>query len=151
MLSFSIPIAPVAQARPRAVNMANRRKYYRPGKPKIILHDPTNVKRYKQLLGYYIRQHYTAKPITGPLRVTLRFYRQVQKSVSRVEHDRRVHDKKLPIVKPDVSNYVKSTEDALNGILWEDDAQIVIEQSEKHYSDNQRIEIEVEQIESEGL
>ncbi len=58
MLKFDIPMAPVAQSRPRAVNMANRRKYYRPGKPKIILHDPTNVKRYKQLLGYYIRQHY---------------------------------------------------------------------------------------------
>lgn len=151
MLSFSIPITPVAQARPRAVNMVNRRKYYRPGKPKIILHDPTNVKRYKQLLGYYIRQHYEGKPLTGPLRVTLRFYRQVQKSVSKTEHDLRIRDKKRPIVKPDVSNYVKSTEDALNGILWKDDAQIVIEGSEKHYSDNPRIEIEVEQIESEGL
>lgn len=150
MLKFNIPMAPVAQARPRAVNMAKHRKYYRPGKPQIILHDPLNVKRYKQLLGYYIRQHYTAEPLTGPLRVTLRFYRKVQKSVSKVEHDRRVHDKKLPIVKPDVSNYVKSTEDALNGILWKDDAQIVIEQSEKHYSDNPRVEIEVEQLDVRG-
>lgn len=53
MLKFDIPIAPVAQARPRAVNMANRRKYYRPGKPKIILHDPTNVKIAKEIAETY--------------------------------------------------------------------------------------------------
>lgn len=150
MLSFRIPIEPVAQARPRAVNMANRRKYYRPGKPKIILHDPTNVKRYKQLLGYYIRQHYDAEPLTGPLRVTLRFYRDIQRSDSQKKKDAKDAGTIRPIRKPDTDNYVKSTLDALNGVLWADDNEIIEFSAGKWYSKHPHIEIEVEQLDVRG-
>lgn len=46
-----------------------------------------------------------------------------------------------PVVKPDTDNYIKSTLDGLNGILWEDDNQIVDLVAHKYYSDNPRVEI----------
>ena len=42
-----------------------------------------------------------------------------------------------------MSNYVKAAEDALNGIVWVDDAQVVAGQQAKAYSDVERVEIVV--------
>lgn len=121
-----------------------------PGKPQIILHDPLNVKRYKQLLGYYIRQHYTGEPLTGPLRVTLRFYRDIQRSDSQKKKDAKDAGTIRPIRKPDTDNYVKSTLDALNGVLWADDNEIIEFFAGKWYSKHPHIEIEVEQLDVRG-
>lgn len=43
--------------------------------------------------------------------------------------------------------HIKSTLDGLNGLLWEDDNQIVKIVAEKYYSDRPRIEIKVERLE----
>lgn len=145
-----IPTAPVAQGRPRAVNMAARRKYYRPNKPQIILHDPIKVKRYKQLIGYYVRQHYDGQPLTGPLSVTLLFFREIQKSDSQKKQTAKGAGQIRPTKKPDVDNYIKSTLDALNGILWVDDNEIVDLHAKKYYSKHPHIEIEIERLSVEG-
>ena len=55
-----------------------------------------------------------------------------------------------PIVKPDTDNYIKSTLDGLNGLLWKDDNQIVKIVAEKYYSDHPRVEIEVEEVNEDG-
>ncbi len=41
----------------------------------------------------------------------------------------------FPVTRPDLSNYVKLVEDALNGLLWVDDSQIVISTLRKMYAD----------------
>lgn len=51
-----------------------------------------------------------------------------------------------PVVKPDTDNYIKSTLDGLNGLLWEDDNQIVDLMAHKYYSDKPRVEIEVKKV-----
>lgn len=78
-------------------------------------------------------------PMVGPLKLIVRFYMKPPM--------RKVRE--LPDVKPDLSNLVKNIEDAANGMLWGDDAQIVKIEAEKWYdfaSKKGRIEIEVQQI-----
>lgn len=80
------------------------------------------------------------------IKVTIKFYRNVQKSISKKKHVRRISGVCKPIVKPDLDNYVKSTLDALNGIIWTDDAIIVELNVSKHYAESSRIEIEIEDV-----
>ena len=90
---------------------------------------------------------YKDQPLSGQLTVNLKFYRHVQSSVSKKERKLRLIGAHRPTVKPDVDNYIKSTLDGLNGLLWGDDNQIVKIVAEKFYSDRPRIEIEVERLE----
>ena len=145
MIEIEIPTAPVAQARPRATLITHRGRYYKPGTRKIILFDPPAVKKFKQLVGYYVQQHYNGHPLTGPLSVTVRFYRDIQKSDSKKKKMAKEAGDIRPTKKPDVDNYVKSLLDALNKVLWADDNQIIDLHASKFYSAYPRIEIQVRQ------
>ena len=83
------------------------------------------------------------EPITGPIKVSLTFYRPVQQSLTKSEFDRRAVGDELPVVKPDLSNYLKATEDALNGVVWEDDRTITTEVIKKRYSTTPRITLKI--------
>lgn len=129
-------IEPVEQARPRATRMGRG----------IRLYDPKKVSVYKKQLGMMCRFQYKQAPLAGPLKVEMNFFRHVQSSVSKKERKLRLSGSHRPVVKPDTDNYIKSTLDGLNGLLWEDDNQIVDLVAHKYYSDKPRVEIEVTKL-----
>ena len=135
-LFFNFDIEPVPQLRPR---VSSRGGYVR-------VYDPPKVKQFKSLLRSLAVHQYARPPLLGPLSVSLTFYRPVQKSISQSERERRLSNESKPVVKPDTDNYIKSTLDALNGILWHDDSQIVKISGEKRYSDNPRITVSVKPV-----
>lgn len=47
-----------------------------------------------------------------------------------------------PTVKPDLLKLARAVEDALSGIVYRDDAQIVTEHLEKHYGEPARVEVQ---------
>ena len=104
------------------------------------------VKKFKKELSQIARLHYRDDLLDGALEVEISFYRPVQKSLSKKERARRLSGEHRPTVKPDLDNYIKSTLDALNGILWTDDARIVDLHAHKYYSDRPRIEITVREL-----
>lgn len=132
-LRFVFKIEPQSQLRPRA----SRRGCH------VVVYDPPKVKAFKKRLAAMAREQYHGKPLSGPLVVSFIFYRPVQKSISKAERRRRIAGKVLPVVKTDLSNYLKATEDALNCILWADDNEIVEEHTYKRYSDMPRVEVEI--------
>lgn len=71
-----------------------------------------------------------------PVSVKMDFYLEKPASVAK-KRDRLV-------VKPDLSKLIRSTEDALTGILYADDAQIVAGWFGKHYGTPERVEIMVQ-------
>ncbi len=129
-------IEPVEQARARVVRRGRH----------ITMYDPTKVKKFKKELSQLARSQYKDEPLDGMLEVEISFYRQVQKSLSKIERSRRLSGEHRPTVKPDLDNYIKSTLDALNGILWTDDARIVDLHAHKYYSDDPHIEITVTEL-----
>ena len=130
---FKLPVEPVAQMRPRFTR-----------RPYVHAYDPVKVKRYKETLAWHAQDQWMALPATGPIKLQLRFFRPVQKSLSKTEHARRLSGAHRPIVKPDLDNYIKSTLDALTGVLWADDNAIIKLEAEKFYSDQPRVEIVME-------
>lgn len=135
-MKLTFEIEPVEQARPRATRMGRG----------IRLYDPKKVSVYKKQLAMMCKFQYKDQPLSGQLTVNLKFYRHVQSSVSKKERKLRLIGAHRPTVKPDVDNYIKSTLDGLNGLLWEDDNQIVKIVAEKYYSDHPRVEIEVQGV-----
>ena len=138
--SFLFDIEPIQQQRPRARRM-----------PKgVMLYDPKKVKQFKIAVGNMARvqmkQNEWERLEDRPLMLDVTFYRPIQQSISKAEHDRRARHEVLPIVKPDCDNYVKSCLDSLNGIVWKDDALITDIRARKRYAEQPRIEIEVEGI-----
>lgn len=78
----------------------------------------------------------------GPLMLVVDFY------MPRPKHHFGVHGVKrraprYPTVRPDATKLLRPLEDALSGILWKDDAQIVEQIVRKRYGDPPRAEVRV--------
>ena len=137
-MRFEFDIEPVEQARPRATRMGKG----------IRLYDPKKVAIFKRQLGMLAKQQMLDRglePYDGPLEVCMEFYRPVQASLSKKERARRLSGVHRPTVKPDLDNYIKSTSDALNGIIWVDDNCIVGLMAEKFYAEEPHLTVEVKE------
>lgn len=50
------------------------------------------------------------------------------------------------MTKPDADNYLKGVKDALKGIIWKDDSQVVDAFVRKRYSARPRIEVKIKEL-----
>lgn len=110
-VTFEIEIEPQPKGRPR---------FTRLGKP----YTPEKTRKYEAELRQKIKQKYKKPPFKKHIRLELTFYLTRKRTVKR----------QYPIVKPDLDNLIKAFLDAANGVLYEDDAQIVSLQAEKIYA-----------------
>jgi Holliday junction resolvase RusA-like endonuclease len=134
MIKMSIPVSPVPAGRPRFTRNGHA-------------YDPPKSRRFKHDVQLYVKRMYREQPIADvPISVTVNFYRPIQKSISKKEHTRREKHTSLPLCKPDIDNYIKSTFDALNGVLWTDDNLICHIESYKFYDVEPHIEIKVKEM-----
>ncbi|ONK21210.1 hypothetical protein BLX87_23055 [Bacillus sp. VT-16-64] len=136
MIEFTIPGEPVAQGRPRASTRNG----------KVRMYDPAKSKNYKTFVQLVARQHAPKKPLEGAVSMTVKIYRPMLKGFSMKRRNEAEAGLYRPITKPDNSNYLKGIEDALNGVIYHDDSQIVTSKVEKYYSYNPRVEIRVEEV-----
>lgn len=110
-----IPGEAVPQGRPRF----GRGRTYDPPKSR-------EYKEYVRRLAYFsVPRGTVCHPLTCPVRLTCMIYRAVPKSWSRRKRADAIAGKIRPTTKPDVSNIIKGIEDALNGVWYADDSQIV--------------------------
>lgn len=74
--------------------------------------------------------------LTGAIGIEIKVYFEPPGSWSAVKRHRAIHgiDGVMHTVKPDYDNLAKTIGDALNGIVWKDDAQIVDAHIRKLYS-----------------
>lgn len=110
---FHINAKPVPLLRPR---ISDNRMY-----------SPKKVTDHKELIKRDYRiTHKNAPVLTGALKIEITFYIPKPKSAKK---------RKFPAVKPDLDNYVKLVLDALNGLCYVDDGQVVEIHASKNYGD----------------
>jgi len=112
----------------------------------VITSDNKALKAYRHVVGFAavgaMRDvRLTMISADVPVRLTVRFYLTKPPSVPK----KRI----FPTVKPDLDKLLRATFDALAGIVYERDQQIVSARADKFYGLPERIEIEVETIEQE--
>lgn len=132
-ISFEVPGEPVAKERPRT-NMATG-----------VVYTPAKTKNYEETVKWYYRMaaHGARFPDNEPLSMLVVAYRPIPKSASAKKKSLMRAGAERPITKPDWDNVGKIVSDALNGIAYRDDSQIVDARVVKRYSDNPMVKVSV--------
>lgn len=114
---LTLPIEPLPCPRPR---VGRHGAYY-----------PARYRKWKVKFRKLVLAAFPDVPIRGPVTaVILLFARRPRKT-------------RLAWPKPDVDNYAKSVMDGCNGVVWEDDSQVVTLRVHKAWSEVPRIELQV--------
>lgn len=122
----------VPQGRPRAF----RRGQF------IGFYDPKESKSWKETVKWQAIQfkihHKIDKLLETPLIMSLQFYLQRPRSLPKkvIYHTK----------KPDLDNLIKGIKDALKGIIYRDDSQIIHLIASKDYGSTPRVEISIKEI-----
>jgi len=84
-----------------------------------------------------------ARIIDGPVDVRLTAYLRIPKSASKKLRAAMLANIQRPTKKPDNDNLAKLALDALNGVCWHDDVQVVDLTVRKFWSDEPRLVVEI--------
>jgi Holliday junction resolvase RusA-like endonuclease len=124
---------PVPKGRPRFTSKGGPHTY-----------TPAKTAAYEQALGYMALQAMRGKkPLSEALRVSVTAYMGIPKSWSRADRVAAMRGAIRPAGKPDIDNFLKAGLDALNKIVFLDDAQVISAEVHKIYSDRPRLRIEI--------
>ena len=118
------------------------------GRPRITTaggfpraYDPPKSRAYKAEVRAEGERFGPPVPLDGPVELVIVVYRGTPKSWSKRKTSAALAGELKPTTKPDLTNLVKGIEDALNGVWYVDDSQIIEEHIYKAYSDRPRAEI----------
>lgn len=129
MIRFEVPGEPVAKARPRITRYG--------------AYTPEKTKNYETLVKELFAIKHGQTLLEGELGIKLKLFFKIPKSTSK-KRKKLMEDKELrPIKRPDLDNCLKSITDALNGLAYKDDSQIVSATIEKYYSEKPRAEVNI--------
>ena len=129
---------PVAQGRPRFSRQGGFVKAY----------DPAKSRDYKSYVRLIAAQNAPDSPVEGAIEFSLRIFRAIPKGMPKYKREAAKDGRLRPVTKPDVSNVLKGVEDALKGVWYKDDSQIVgYGVLGKWYDERPRIEIMMRELE----
>ena len=135
-LSLTIPGPPVPKGRPKISTFGGHARAYTPEK----------TRRYEDLIRLDAGRAMEGRVLLdGPLCVKVAAFMPIPKSLSKAKTAAAIGGSLRPQTKPDVDNFAKVI-DALNGVAWRDDSQVVHLVVSKHYSDRPRLELFAEEI-----
>ena len=139
MIAFELPGDPIGWQR-SGVRIVKPRF----GKQFATIYTPAETRAYEKALAMVAKVAMRAKePLLGPLRLTVTAFMPVPASWSRKKRDAALAGVVRPTVKPDWDNIGKIGSDALKGIVWKDDTQVVDGRVLKFYDERPRLRVEI--------
>jgi len=131
LISLTIPGPPVGKQRARVTRTGHA-------------YTPAKTVNYEAL----VKQTFAAKypdfvPLSGPVRMGLWILLMPSKETARkIKKGIKVY----PTIKPDIDNVFKIIADALSGLAFVDDKQIVESDLSKHYADRPMVEVVIKEL-----
>lgn len=122
-----------------------------PNRRAIITDDAKRSRPWKnnvaQQAGEAMADHGLDALLAGPLHVTFQFYRRRPKSHFGARGNVKPKAPPYPTTKPDLLKLARAVEDALAGVVYQDDAQIISEELRKLYGEPERVVVEISKLE----
>jgi Holliday junction resolvase RusA-like endonuclease len=116
MVTFKVDADPVGKQRARYAKRGNH----------VMAYTPDKTRNYETLIkAAAIEAMGASKPLETPINLYLYIRAPIPKSLSKKRLEACLNGLEKPIKKPDASNVLKSVEDAMNGVVYKDDSQIV--------------------------
>lgn len=115
----------------------------------VVVDDAKGSRAWKTDVAKAARAHAPAALLETPLKLEVLFVMPRPKShhgTGRNAGVVKASAPQWPTVKPDATKLLRAVEDALTGIVWRDDAQVVVQTACKVYGDPARCEITVRPI-----
>ena len=134
-ITVTIPGEPVGKGRPR---------FTKSGTP----YTPQKTRAYENKVAFLYKLAARGQKFQRhvPVVIEIRAFYEIPQSDSKRQRERKLSGAILPCKKPDIDNVVKAMLDAINGIAYEDDAQVVTISASKAYSERPRMEIRVSDV-----
>jgi Holliday junction resolvase RusA-like endonuclease len=133
MIHLIIPGKPLGKQRPRVMRNG-------------ITYTPKKTVNYETLVRQLYIEKYFQKKLSGPIKATITAFMYIPKSESKKRKKKMLSNEIRPTKMPDWDNIGKIVTDALNGLAYEDDKQIVEATVKKYYSEEPRVEVVIQEI-----
>lgn len=109
------------------------------------------MKLWRQHCASLVKKIYHGQLLEGPLEVVTTFFIYPPEYIQKLKYAKESLDNEMiwSYTRPDLDNYVKAVYDSISdsGVVWKDDGQVAKMSSEKRYSLNPRIEVEIKPLE----
>ncbi|MCB7127980.1 MAG: RusA family crossover junction endodeoxyribonuclease [Candidatus Brocadiales bacterium] len=138
MFSVFIPGPPVAQQRPGVA----RKK----GGKFSHLYEQEASRAYKGTISLIAKTSYVGPPYSGPVVLIIEVRRPIPVKWSKKKKEDALNQLIRPTSKPDLTNYEVLAENALTGIVYHDDAQVVDKFTRKVYAQEPGLRITVRAV-----
>ena len=116
MVTFKVDADPVGKQRARYAKRGNH----------VMAYTPDKTRNYETLIkAAAIEAMGASEPLETPINLYLYIRAAIPKSLSKKRLEACLNGLEKPIKKPDASNVLKSVEDAMNGVVYKDDSQII--------------------------
>ena len=136
-VQYSVPGEPRGKGRPRFAKRGNFVKTYT---------DAKTASYEDQIRFYALKAMGDSKVIEGAVRVFVSIRMAVPKSYSQKRREACLNGADKPLKKPDWDNVAKSICDAMNGIIYVDDTQIVEAHITKQYAQQAEVVVLVQEV-----
>jgi Holliday junction resolvase RusA-like endonuclease len=135
---IELPGVPVAKGRAKFARVGRGEGSF------VTTYTPKPTRTYEEALRVLAREAMNGRPmLTGPLVITVTATRPLLKSFTKAQRQAAILGWLRPTTKPDTDNYLKIAKDALNCIVYADDAQVVDDHVSKFYGEEPGLRIEV--------
>lgn len=137
MIRFTVPGEPQGKGRPRFATRCGH----------AVAYTPPKTAEYERIIRKVYNLTCKGRKVEcGAASVEIRAYFGIPKSTPKWKRADMLAGILYPTKKPDADNILKIVLDALNGVAYDDDKQIIEASVHKRYSDNPRVEITISEI-----